>query len=868
MNERTGLLPTATKNDRTLTSLFEHPGHGAAIRPEEEEEEEEIEGDSRSHSFSASISYQDLSGTCVGSFVFVLYHVVFCLAQAAAVPGHTGVLAKVAALGTVTAGTSFIFRVNIPALYPATDLFLAPFLAKMAESIQDVLQTKGGHDDDTLFLNTLLAVTGFGLFLSGSLSILAARWKLANWGAYLPYSVLCGFFTTIGILMWTLGFAVDTGQKIGSVVTSNDRKVIQNAFLHHFPSVVVGSGMHYAGRQHPYWVLFCIFMTVIIFYTILWTTGTSIAQAQEAQWLFSPKELQTPPREAYGPPLPFGTMVAAWNGVIDWDAFQATLPTVVALAFLYVIRCSLHASALFKNKRLLVRRNEHSDDVPVATARPRRNQSPRLTLGAILEQGYGYSQLVAAWIGGITVAPSVAASLTLFQLNAEKPAPQFGSNLLLLAFYLSDFQLVQYIPKTAFSCLMVLAGIDMCRTWLIGSFFKTNDKLEWAVAPLLVILSFSVGMLYAILMGIAASAFLFVANFQKAGTVRFVGSGLSLQSTVERTPREVTWLEQNNYLTQILMLQNFLFFGNAQSILSYVSTMFEDDELQSDLNGRSELDSVTPSFVPEFIIVDFSMVSGMDTSAVDLFHEIVALCRDHDCTLFLSGTTVHLRSFLAGIRGLHVRFMTDLETALAKAEDGLLSRIFPLEIEPRSTRDGFVNALHKLEELHSLPTVTALEALRDYTSLVELVPGDVLVRDEGGIYCVETGVLKRTALNQTTWQPSWRHRNIHPPTIGQFHASNRRMTDLEKSFRVARVGPGWIIGGMEEEERGDYEAMTPCRLHHLPLSVMRTLEQSHPTLSIQLYKLLSFLNAKRQETTIQHLDQLVRILNGNTPRWE
>jgi MFS superfamily sulfate permease-like transporter len=565
MNERTGLLPTARdipKNDGStrLTSLFEHPGHGAATRPEENEEREDSRPNPRSIPQETYVSCQDLSGTCVGSFVFVIYHVVFCLAQAATVPALTGVLAKVAALGTLTAGTSFVLQIQIPALYPATDLFLAPFLAQMAETIQDVLNAKGVHDDGTLFLNTLLTVTGFGLLLSGSLSILAARWKLANWGAYLPYSVLCGFFTTIGILMWTLGFSVDTGMKVGQVLTSKDRNVVKNALLHHIPSVVVGFFMHYAGRQHPYWVLFFIFMTVFIFYTLLWTTGTSITQAQEAQWLFSPKDLQTPPREVYGPPLPFGTVVAVWKGVVEWDAFRAALPTVVALAFLYVIRCSLHAAALFKNKRLLVRRNEHPDDVssPIATARPRRNHQPRLTLGTILEKGYGYSQLVAALIGGITVAPSVAASLTLFQLHAEKPAPQYGSNLLLLAFYLSDFQLVQYIPKTAFSCLMVLAGIDMCRTWLIGSFFKTKDKMEWAVAPLLVVLSFGVGMLYAILMGIAASAFLFVANFQKAGTVRFVGSGLSLQSTVERTPRELTWLEQNNYLTQILIVSVYV----------------------------------------------------------------------------------------------------------------------------------------------------------------------------------------------------------------------------------------------------------------------------------------------------------------------
>jgi len=36
----------------------------------------------------------------------------------------------------------------------------------------------------------------------------AARVKLANLGLFLPYSVLSGFFSTVGVLMWTLGFSV------------------------------------------------------------------------------------------------------------------------------------------------------------------------------------------------------------------------------------------------------------------------------------------------------------------------------------------------------------------------------------------------------------------------------------------------------------------------------------------------------------------------------------------------------------------------------------------------------------------------------------------------------------------------------------
>jgi hypothetical protein len=209
---------------------------------------------------------------------------------------------------------------------------------------------------------------------------------------------------------------------------------------------------------------------------------------------------------------------------------------MLALAFLYLVRCSLHSAALKKNIPNVTRKqpepsspvsgrkiyhrhgsggSSHDDD---------KNQTKPLTLGFILEHGYGYSQIVAALFGGITVAPSVAASLTLFKLGAEAAAPQYGSCLLVLFFYATDFTLVQYIPKPAFSCLMVLAGLDMCRTWIIGSFLKTKAKSEWMVGPILVVLSFTIGMLNAIFWGIACSTFIFVANFYRTVSKIIVGT--------------------------------------------------------------------------------------------------------------------------------------------------------------------------------------------------------------------------------------------------------------------------------------------------------------------------------------------------------
>ena len=603
-NEWDRLLPE--QQTPTLTSLFERPISTALIRPDEEEDENNGSNNLSTYLVPlvgttddtpdccggqncgrvvarCTATTNDTARTMTGSVVFLIYHVVFCLAQAATITrphcthSSTGLLAKTAALGVVTAGPVFVWQLGgvVPAIYPASDLFLAPFLAELAERIDEVLAARGMPEDDDVFLATFLVTASAGLLLSGTMCIAAARFKLANLGAFLPSSVLGGFFTTIGVLMWTLGFSVDTGMKVGQVwhYVGKDTKVVTTALFHHAPSLVVGVVMHMAGRQHPNWVIALIVATVLCSYGVLWATGTTLQQAQDAKWFFAAEDLIPPVVDeklagTYGPPHPFGFYFAAWRGQVVWEAAAAGIPTVLALAFLYVIRCSLHSAALKKNipnvtRKKVVKRGgvALTAEMAAAKAKKRKEDKQRLALGSILERGYGYSQLIAAAFGGITVAPSVAASLTLFHLGAEATPPQYGSCALLLLFYWTDFRLVQYIPKPAFSCLMVLAGIDMCRSWIVGSWFKTKDKLEWTVAPCLVVLAFAVGVLNAIFLGVAASTFIFAANMYRAGTVKYVGSGLSLRSRVERGPREAGWLDQNADLIQILVLQNYLFFG-------------------------------------------------------------------------------------------------------------------------------------------------------------------------------------------------------------------------------------------------------------------------------------------------------------------
>jgi MFS superfamily sulfate permease-like transporter len=154
---------------------------------------------------------------------------------------------------------------------------------------------------------------------------------LANLGSFLPYSVLCGFFSAVGVLLWALAFSVDTsGKTWQSVFFSGDGHSIWIALLHHLPSLIVGILMHIMGPKHPFYVILLLILTVLGFYSVMWATGTSLEEAQEDQWFWSRHELVYEGEPEYGfdkwaPPAPLGVWPVLFNGKVNWKAVQAGL---------------------------------------------------------------------------------------------------------------------------------------------------------------------------------------------------------------------------------------------------------------------------------------------------------------------------------------------------------------------------------------------------------------------------------------------------------------------------------------------------------------------------------------------------------------
>jgi len=934
--------------------------------------------------------------TFAGAFMFLLYHVVFCLALGSAItrpnsPGSIlGPMAKTGALGIIFAAPLHIFRLgeDIPAIYPSIDLFLAPFLAEAAASVDKTLIEESGEDyPDLEFFATFAVITAIGMALSGGALLLGATFKLANLGSFLPYSVLCGFFSAVGVLLWALSFSVDTnGKNWKDVFFSGDIDLICDSLLHHFPALVIGILMNRLGPRHPFYVVLLIILTVATFYIVIWTTGASLKDAQDAGWFWNENALVYDKSFSVGlhswvePPAPFSMWyILFWNtGVVNWVAVQKGLSSMTTLAFLYLLRSSIHASALKKNISNLVRKEPRENisevtdkssshdmasslyqsirisihqvnaslalpskpsslnrkdrkesenlDIDDMVVSPQKNDEPpydeiraKMT-GRSLEEifiEYGYGLLLVAGVGGFGNCPTVATSNTMYAIGADGPAPQYGSVLLLVIFYMTDFSLVQYIPKAAFSALLVLGAVDTFVVWFYLSFRKTQDIFEWLVCPAIVVFSLVVGFLEAVFLGAGISLFVFVGSFFKVGVVKYNATGLEIRSTVERSPDTGEWLDTHGDLIQVLVLQNYLFFGNASSILNYIATMFEEVDEKNSINLNF---SIAP--LPRVLVIDFSLITGMDTSTVDIFNGIKELCNNNECKLFLSGLPSRMRQSLAlgGVKPdsskevvkRMVRFFPDLESALGKAEDALVRTGMNngpnddydyYTSEPKNGDSGFVHALKKVDEQHYQDFSSGLVDLEPYTIPLVLQPGEKLYESDGGKVCyrglffIESGLLKiekdhnstvmtrsvnRSSFSRSNSRSSFSRSNsrsnLH--SISKLHARTgdlarkaasikmnpRSTVGTNRTFRLARIGPGWVVGIVENalgyRNPGVHIAVSRCKLHCIPFHKIAKLEEENPLLLLRLYKLMSHLMARRQELTIDQLATLHSIMSS------
>ena len=233
------------------------------------------------------------------------------------------------------------------------------FIYGSADVDEVLVQMRDGkdtnHGENEAFMATFVALNAFGMLLSGLLCILASKVKLANLAGFLPYPVLCGFFSSVGISVWMSAFKVDNGVTIQKVLASGDMVHILSEFGRHMPSLVAGTALYMYGPKNVGYLIAIIMSTVVLAYTVLGITDHSLEEAQDMGFFWKSSEVVMANQSQdvqlkwgmLGPPTPLGLFFPSVFRCISWPAFLNGLSNVVAMSIIYLLRCSLRECVVF-----------------------------------------------------------------------------------------------------------------------------------------------------------------------------------------------------------------------------------------------------------------------------------------------------------------------------------------------------------------------------------------------------------------------------------------------------------------------------------------------------------------------------------------
>jgi SulP family sulfate permease len=316
-------------------------------------------------------------------------------------------------------------------------------------------------------------------------------------------------------------------------------------------------------------------------------------------------------------------------------------------------------------------------------------------------------------------------------------------------------------------------------------------------------------------LGLLAAIILFTVTYSRINVVHHALSGAERTSNVERPLYHRRTLNQMGKQTSILELRGFIFFGTANSLLERIKARLAD-----------------PKQPPVHqLLLDFRLVTGLDSSAVFSFRRLHQLAEAHGITLILTHLSPSVRRQLeqGGLleNSAGIKFFPDLDHGLEWCEDEML-RIeqvtkvsVPIVLPAQLKASGFEDDL--------------IPRLMPYLELRIVSDGEYLTRqgdDAHDLYFIE---------------------------IGQ--ATIYLESDDGQQMRLGTLGMGTLVGELGfylgSKRTASVVTSGTCRIYRLSTEALDQINEQDPDLAAAFHKYMAHLLAERLVNT----DRLVEAMS-------
>lgn len=182
--------------------------------------------------------------------------------------------------------------------------------------------------------------------------------------------------------------------------------------------------------------------------------------------------------------------------------------------------------------------------------------------------------------------------------------------------------IVGYIPVMVVGALIFHLGIELVKEALIDAWGIVNH-LEYITIVAIVIAMAGLGFIEGIFLGIIMACVFFVVSNSRKSAIRAKFSGSSIKSTVRRRYRQQKFLKEVGNQIYVIKLQGYMFFGTISGVERAIRKFLTYRQWK-----RNPI---------RFLIVDFSLVNGLDFSAAEAFIRIQRLLSAKNVYLVLCG---------------------------------------------------------------------------------------------------------------------------------------------------------------------------------------------------------------------------------------
>ena len=543
--------------------------------------------------------------------------------------------------GVIAAGSSLPFAVAGP------DSSTAAMTGILASSM---VERVVAADPSAPLLAPALLTLALATVATGIVLCVFGMTRMGRAIRYVPYPVVGGFLGATGCLILLGAVRVITGQRLQLATLGQFEDFLTLSKLAAACVMALILYLTWHRSRSSFGLPAILVGGVIAGHILFWLSGISLAEAQAAGWTFQS--------------LPSADFMLPWSvdGIekYPWHTLPELSGNLIAVIFV-TASCTLF----------------NTTGIEVAAQREA-NLERELNVT-------GIANMLSGALGGYTGCISISRSVLNFNSGGSSPLSGFTVAAMSLLMLLFAPTLLGYMPKFVLGGLLIYLAADQLHKWIVQSRRRLSFTEYLSLLAIIVIIV-QWGFIAGILIGVVIGCATFALSASRIDSIKYSFDGSEYRSSLDRSREDQAVLSAHGGKIQGLNLQSYLFFGSANRLYQHVKALLERH--------------------PEcrFLVFDFKLVTGIDSSAAYSFDQIKRTAQDRGIKLVLVHLPAAAEKALRSSEFISadVSIVPELDHALEWCENEIIVLHQGRDQEEASLRDWFTQILGTEEDAAEL----------------------------------------------------------------------------------------------------------------------------------------------------------------------